>query len=404
MNVLSGTVWKGAKLRIGDAKPDYRERCVSSHSVTLALIHFPIPIRFALSESLPPPPPKKRRLGSHSTIGTHTPDMSLITPETAHTRGGWRVTEMGRVVRVMRMRPERPLEPPRATTSAGRKKHEVDGKSGTGKRKKRVKRPPTRARRRTIDPTHWDSMHLKGMWLDAEVVGAVETGVSLGRSGHEDQARFVKRYAGEVDSSDDEHDAESAVTESEADDHRSVASVVPESAVAPLPALAPSPGPTARPPPTESAAGGATSLSQEKFASLALLRSLFSDKDGEEGWGGQESLSDIEDARLEGKGNTGESQAGTRMVIDEDGGIEEVPRAKFKDMEIGSDTSDGVGSPLKSQPQPVPQPGQTIQNQTQTKLKDLFAPREDEGAFFSQSTLSFTCVLASHLSIPAKHD
>jgi hypothetical protein len=28
VNVLSGTVWKGAKLRIGDAKPDFRERCV----------------------------------------------------------------------------------------------------------------------------------------------------------------------------------------------------------------------------------------------------------------------------------------------------------------------------------------------------------------------------------------
>lgn len=26
MNVLSGSTWKGAKLRIGEAKPDFRER------------------------------------------------------------------------------------------------------------------------------------------------------------------------------------------------------------------------------------------------------------------------------------------------------------------------------------------------------------------------------------------
>lgn len=32
MNLLSGTTWKGAKLRIGEAKPDFRERYGSSHS------------------------------------------------------------------------------------------------------------------------------------------------------------------------------------------------------------------------------------------------------------------------------------------------------------------------------------------------------------------------------------
>jgi hypothetical protein len=26
MNLLSGSTWKGAKLRIGEAKPDFRER------------------------------------------------------------------------------------------------------------------------------------------------------------------------------------------------------------------------------------------------------------------------------------------------------------------------------------------------------------------------------------------
>lgn len=305
--------------------------------------------------------------------------MSLVTPETARTRGGWRVTEMGRVVRVMRMRPERPLEPPRATTSAGSKKREIDGKGRTGKQKKRVKPPPVRARRRTIDPTRWDSVYLNGIWLDAEVAGAVECNAGLGRSGDKNQGDVAedarKRRAGEAESSDEENDDESAAeTEDEDDGYESV-SLVPESA-SPLPPLELSPIHTARSP---SAVGETVSLSEEKLASLALLHSLFNDKDGDEGWGRQESLSDVEDAYLESKG---ESQAGTRMVVDEgaDGAIEEVPRTRFKDVEIGSDTSDGVESQVISQPQPVPQPEKNTQNETQTKLKDLFAPREEEGA------------------------
>lgn len=28
MNLLSGVTWKGAQLRLGEATPDFRERCV----------------------------------------------------------------------------------------------------------------------------------------------------------------------------------------------------------------------------------------------------------------------------------------------------------------------------------------------------------------------------------------
>ncbi|KAG1738445.1 uncharacterized protein EDB91DRAFT_461389 [Suillus paluster] len=358
VNVLSGTVWKGAKLRIGDAKPDFRERLAS----------------------LPSPPPKKRRLNS-SKIGTPAPDMSLITPETARTRGGWRVTEMGRVVKVMRMRPEKPLEPPRvlASASAGNKK---DGKSGTGKRKKRVKLPPTRARRRTIDPTRWDSMHLKGIWLDAEVAGAVESD-AIGVAGDFYGPMIPrKRHAEEAESSDTKHDAESAPsTEDEGDDHESLPLPVPTSVIPPLSSSTLSPVPTVRPPTTEAVAGENPSPTQEKSATLALLRSFFSDRDGDEGWGGQESLSDVEDARLESKGDTRGSQTGTRMGIyegDADGEIEEVPQGKFEDTDMESDT---VVSPLRPQPHPTSTSEPSALNQKQTQLKDLFAPREEEAGF-----------------------
>lgn len=33
MNILSGVTWKGTKLRIGEAKPDFRERYATSGSV-----------------------------------------------------------------------------------------------------------------------------------------------------------------------------------------------------------------------------------------------------------------------------------------------------------------------------------------------------------------------------------
>ncbi|KAG1736534.1 hypothetical protein EDB19DRAFT_1029102 [Suillus lakei] len=349
VNVLSGTVWKGAKLRIGDAKPDFRERLAS----------------------VPPPPPKKRR--ANSKVGTHAPDMSLITPETARSRGGWRVTEMGRVVRVMRMRPEKALEPPRVLVSA-KKKYDKDGKLITGKRKKRVKLPPMRARRRTIDPTRWDSTHLKGIWLDAEVAGAAD-----GEEHADGPIIPRKRRAEAVESSDNEQDTESAPsTDDEDNDHEYLTPPVPKSTVSPLPPVPP-PISTVRSPITETATGEIPSFTQEKVTSLALLRSIFGDKDGDEGWGGQESLSDIEDARLESKGKAREPQTVMRMDVDMgDVEIEEVPQAKYKDTKMGSDTT---VSPLNSHSRPTSASEPSAQSQKQTKLKELFAPREEEAGF-----------------------
>ena len=74
---------------------------------------------------------------------------------------------MGRIVRPVRMRPERPLMPQTRSVLGRDTKRKVGGKETGGKEKKmRVKEPDTRARRRTIDPTKWDSVHLKGMFLD----------------------------------------------------------------------------------------------------------------------------------------------------------------------------------------------------------------------------------------------
>jgi hypothetical protein len=310
--------------------------------------------------------------------------MSLVTPETARTRGGWRVTEMGRVVRIMRMRPEKALEPPRVLASAGNKKYDKNGKLVTGKCKKRVKLPPTRARRRTIDPTRWDSTHLKGIWLDAEVAGVVDV------VEHADGSVTPrKRRAEAAENSDNDQDTEIAPSsDDEDDDHESLSPPNPKSTISSLPSPVLTPIPTARSPVTEAMTGALPSLMQEKVTSLAFLRSLFGDKDGDEGWGGQETLSDIEDARLEGKGKAREPQTGIRMDVDE-GEIEEVPQAKYKDMELESDTA-----PLNSQSRPTSASKPSAQSQKQTQLKDLFAPREEEGVFL------FHCIHRARIIVP----
>ncbi|KAF7308160.1 hypothetical protein HMN09_00663800 [Mycena chlorophos] len=67
---LSGSTWKGVKVRVGDAKQDYAQRIAA--------------------ENAAPAPTRKRK---RTAAGVHAPDMSLVTPENAATRAGW--TEWG---------------------------------------------------------------------------------------------------------------------------------------------------------------------------------------------------------------------------------------------------------------------------------------------------------------------
>ncbi len=111
-------------------------------------------------------PPKKKRRRAH---GVHAEDMSLVTAENVNERPGWKVTPMGRIIRPVRIRPEHPLGEPLEVKKVKRKLKD-DGKGDDKgeekkKRKKREKQPDTRARRKTIDPTRWGSVHLKGMFL-----------------------------------------------------------------------------------------------------------------------------------------------------------------------------------------------------------------------------------------------
>ena len=89
--------------------------------------------------------------------------MSLITPDNVAQRPQWRITPLGRLIRPMRMRPARPLDPP---LDPLRTKNVDKVSKIKTKKKKRARPPPTRARRQTIDPLRWGSTHLSGIFLD----------------------------------------------------------------------------------------------------------------------------------------------------------------------------------------------------------------------------------------------
>ncbi|KAL5476626.1 hypothetical protein ACEPAI_3306 [Sanghuangporus weigelae] len=79
LNLLSGTTWKGAMLRIGEAKPDFRERIKPENEGANASVNRPT---------------KRWRL-VRGVQGVHAADMSLVSPTPL--RPGWRITPLGRL-------------------------------------------------------------------------------------------------------------------------------------------------------------------------------------------------------------------------------------------------------------------------------------------------------------------
>jgi hypothetical protein len=334
--------------------------------------------RIAKELAADPEPPKKKR---KRAAGVHAADMSLVTPSNVAERNGWKVTTMGRMVRPIRMRPARPL-PPQALSTLRRNGKTAAGKDGKEKRR-RIREPDVRARRRTIDPTRWDSVHLKGMFLDVITDGprirVEEEGDDVMSSGVEDEGS-----RGTESDSDDISNETSGNESSVAGDVRPVSN--PTHAITVPPASAPtSPAPAALPQPSISSLAQTVptpyssldaDLTQEKQASLSLLRSLFDARD-DNAWIGRESVgSDIDDKEVERlKKEGGRSNIG--LEIDGDGNIEEVPKdvdvpglEMDEGEEIEVDATEVQEAAVEKQPEA---PVQT------TMLKDLFAPREEEG-------------------------
>ncbi|KAF7985841.1 hypothetical protein HWV62_524 [Athelia sp. TMB] len=394
VNVLSGSTWKGTKLRIGDAKPDYKERIAKE-----------------LASDLEPPRKKRKRAG-----GVEAPDMSLVTSSNVAERSGWKVTTMGRMVRPVRMRPAHPLPPP--AESALRRNVKKSGKEGTqwkGKekekegedakvKKKRRKDPDVRARRRTIDPLRWDSVQLKGMFLDV---------ITAPREGAKDKETALKEpteASGEDSSSSDSQ-------ESEAEEPQPIVALTPaptktfdltspklpvtEDASLAIPKRSVSPTKlstqTQQAPPASTETPTPTDLIAEKQSSLTLLHSLFS---GADDWGGRESVgSDIDEDEVERLKREGLAIGVGEARTDE---VEEVPMREAQEKGSSGSSDEMEVEDMVETETDIVKPVQEVAkpDAQKTKLKDLFAPREEEG-FSLLGHLDLDLELDDDMDIPS---
>ncbi|KAF5316326.1 hypothetical protein D9619_006760 [Psilocybe cf. subviscida] len=389
MNLLSGSKWKGAKLRFGEAQPDYAERIALEN-------------KKAAEE---PPKKKRKRFG-----GVEAEDMSPVTPETASSRPGWKVSELGRITRPVKMRPAHPLtstpeDKPKPKAVAVKFSDVKSAKDTEKKKKKRPRDPDSRARRRAIDMTKFGSTHLKGMFLDLEVV----PGSSTTRKG------VAYEELEPVDDSGSDSDEEMAVEEivnAAAEDSPAVPLSPKELVVeveslptvrppaktpvearsrppAPSPAPRPSQSPTTPPSekfqatsspepkpsaPISAPVDPSADIQQEKTQTLSLLASLFGGADDDD-WVGRESVgSDIDPDEL---------IKGDRMLVDEeDAGFEVVPSsAPAKQMLPVSDEESDEEMPVVVVKEGQPSPEAQVKDAKPKTLKDLFAPQEEEAGF-----------------------
>jgi hypothetical protein len=332
--------------------------------------------------------------------GVEAADMTLVTPENASQRSGWKVLPSGRLIRPARMRPAHPLPPPLDFL----RKAEKEKNSAGGKAKKaRVKPPSTRARRKTIDPVRWGSVHLKGAYLDSVGVDARHWAPS--------PAVFAAA-PGPVSDSDSDSDAGLANASESAGDDESESELDEElpdtSMVVDTLPLSPSPPPSAMPSGSNNfASAGASApgtsevvttsnLREETSHTLAFLRSLFADADAQgTDWGGAESADE------EGHAPRRPLRA-TEMDPRDDGIVEEVPAAVrvadpalkedvvdaedvSEEEEDDDDDADEHAVAASVQTSQAPPPAVAA---PKTSLKDLFAPREEEGDLISPSHAS----------------
>ena len=303
-------------------------------------------------------PRKKRRL-PRGVQGIHSPDMSLVTQENVRSRPGWRVTSSGRLIRPIRMRPDHPLPEPIQSPSSSSQK----GKQKT-RTKTRTKLPPTRARRRTIDPTKWGSVHLKGVFLQ---------NMTIASDTNHPKVLAEKSIQDDVVQGSEDDESETGDNEGE----QKLVSSKPVPTPATRRRAAVPDGFTAdqtQPIATLSALQAQrldqqTDLIEEKNASLGLLRSLFGDQ---EDWGGEESLESDMEVDMSQRVTSAEdpSAAADFEVVPM-----EYSRSRSADVDAASDASAGAEAKiLHSVPPPSQKPADKPNN-----LKDLFAPKGDAG-------------------------
>jgi hypothetical protein len=379
--------------------------------------------------------PNKRRRLRRGTHGTQAADMSLITPENASDRNGWKVMPSGRILRPVRMRPSHPLPTPEdALRSKVTSKKDADKK-----KRKRVKDAPVRARRRTIDMTRWGSTQLKGIFLENVVSNpaafnrhdSAEPNLTISENEEEDGDEILVEHALVDQSSFGHGNIEKAID---------IVIPTPEAAVenrTPLPNIRdPSKKTSVIPPDTEAlrrdtipeaANATITDLHEETHQTLTFLAQLFGEAEATgKDWGGSESVDEDEEVRKRPPSSmpmhldqsaVEEVPADPRGVFgrmtfsnhddeqeqeedqEEEQEEEEVPNGGGanededkendeedegqedgdEDEDDASDEEDAMDVVSEPAPEASTSKHTSSQAASATKLKDLFAPREEEG-------------------------
>ncbi|KAG8717074.1 hypothetical protein FRC09_014769 [Ceratobasidium sp. 395] len=371
MNLLSGSTWKGAKLRIGEAKPDYKAR-------------------HELQMNPPPraPRPKldpialrrarlKRRLRAWRLMrgvqGREAKDMSLVTLENVDKRKGWRRTPLNHLMRPLRMRPLHPIPlPPKRHQLKPKPKNKI--KPGSKKRIFKL----TRARCTVIDPARYGAVHVsagKGGLGDELFFGGVNVQGAVvqdgGRGEGGDMADEVSSTISSGQDSEAEREPAAAITPIPTPPMlTALRDPTPPLTIAPLPSNLPT-----------------LSLAKEKADTLALLGEFFS---GDE-WGGRESVSGDEDEVRDGEGGGededyevvpragGKKRLGQDDVVDdvledEDMGGEVMEDDDENASEEEAETSEEEEQDQSKNQQPAPE----IRH---NELKDMFKPQEESAGF-----------------------
>ncbi|KZT41648.1 hypothetical protein SISSUDRAFT_229281 [Sistotremastrum suecicum HHB10207 ss-3] len=360
MMSMSGTMWKGAKLRIGEAKPDWNERLAKERE------------NIAGGDETG----KKKRKKLRGIDGVQAPDMTPVTLENASAHPGWHTTALSHLVRPMRMRPAHPLPPPSASTSApidGKKKEKV-------KEKKKKRDPPVKARRKLIDPRLWQPTHLKGPLLENTIV-AYDTL----------PPQTTTFEAMEVDSDPPLVDLTPKKTKEKQKKEKAPA---PPPSPPPIHngASAVSTPPLSKPTassaePVRLASDIAAEIDAEKKKNLSMLSGLFGSNDK---WDGKESVDDFKDLierqkALESGEEEEEEDTQPEKVKKEQTPSSEEEESDDEDSDVEDDAVEQPVSAGTKNPPPAVSASST-RNQTVT-LKDMFKPHEDEGGFTLMSNL-----------------
>ncbi|TDL26493.1 hypothetical protein BD410DRAFT_825658, partial [Rickenella mellea] len=396
VNVLSGTTWKGAKLRVGEARPDFHERIAKENNGITKRPN---------ENSDSPGPPRKRKRLSRGCQGRQSSDMEPITPESATKRPGWTKTPLGRLIRPMRMRPLHPLPDvvPLEKAQAKVAKKSKDAKFVKEKRKKRSAKVLTRARRRTIDPTRFGSRYLKGVLLEGSTrpfgIGQDTEMADLEGERAEEADDVGVDGGSEVESEgeDDEFNdnaVEIVVTPDDKQDDGTSSDPTPVSP--PSPPLQPIPVP---PHLTSSTQIPGNDIASEAAHALSLLSNIF-DAEADE-WGGEESLSDIDMDAIDAPTNL-TTLGGARVNGGDLDDFEIVPMEKGKvEMKakgkVAAKSREAKGKERKTNvasdapatspephnhPESASKPQPPTDSRTQMrKLKDLFAPQQESAGF-----------------------